>query len=227
MTSGSRMLLQYCDVGVTASWEKGPPGARASRPHKSWYSLTHLLDPDRTATAPWLCFGRAQAVPAGSVAGCRIAGKLSGNPRDSMRARRPRSRGVLSRWCAGGYPAGDFSESRRAPFGKLPFVREPCPRRAVRIKRECNNQKSTIPSRPWHPVAVNLNAFVALRRSSVESRGGAPALDRGSPVAGGFRRRDQTRTCGFPASGFQSRSCLRPRMALWLRRQASESIGFP
>ena len=95
MTSGSRMLLQYCDVGVTTSWEKGPPGARASRPHKSWYSLTHLLDPDRTATAPWLCFGRAQAVPAGSVAGCRIAGKLSGNPRDSMRAGRPRSRGVL------------------------------------------------------------------------------------------------------------------------------------
>ena len=166
MTSGSRMLLQYCDVGVTASWEKGPPGARASRPHKSWYSLTHLLDPDRTATAPWLCFGRAQAVPAGSVAGCRIAGKLSGNPRDSMRARRPRSRGVLSRWCAGGYPAGDFSESRRAPFAKLPFVREPCPRRAVRIKRECNNQKSIIPSRPWHPVAVHLNALVALRGPS-------------------------------------------------------------
>ena len=91
-TSGARMLLQYCDVGVTTSWEKGPPGARASRPHKSWYSLTHLLDPDRTATAPWLCFGRAQAVPAGSVAGCRIAGKLSGTQRDSMRAGRPRSR---------------------------------------------------------------------------------------------------------------------------------------
>ena len=101
--------------------------------------------------------------PPAEGAGCRIAGKLSGNPRDSMRARRPRSRGVLSRWCAGGYPAGDFSESRRAPFGKLPFVREPCPRRTVRIKPECNNQESTIPSRPWHPVAVNLNALVALR----------------------------------------------------------------
>ena len=148
------------------SWEEAHPGARASRPHKSWYSLTHLLDPNRTATAPWLCFGRAQAVPAGSVAGCRIAGKLSGNPRDSMRARRPRSRGVLSRWCAGGCLAGDFSESRRAPFAKLPFVREPCPRRAVRIKRECNNQKSTIPSRPWHPVAANLNPLVALRGPS-------------------------------------------------------------
>ena len=155
--SGSRVLLHYCDVGVTASWEKGPPGARASRPHKSWYSLTHLLDPDRTATAPWLCFGRAQAVPAGSVAGCRIAGKLSGNPRDSMRARRPRSRGVLSRWCAGGYPAGALWET--------PVCPRALPHRAVRIKPECDNQKSTIPLRPWYPVAANLNALVALRRS--------------------------------------------------------------
>ena len=24
MTSGARMLLQYCDVGVTTSWEKAP-----------------------------------------------------------------------------------------------------------------------------------------------------------------------------------------------------------
>ena len=51
MASGTRVLLQYCDLGITTSWEKAPPGARASRPHKSWYSLTHLLDPDRTAAA--------------------------------------------------------------------------------------------------------------------------------------------------------------------------------
>ena len=35
---------------------------------------------------------RSQAVPAGSVAGCPIAWKLSGRQRDSMRAGRPRSR---------------------------------------------------------------------------------------------------------------------------------------
>ena len=83
---------------------------------------------------------------------------------------------------------------------------------------------------------------VTLSGPSVESRGGAPALDRGSrccrrlsPLAGASisflaafpRPRSSNRTCGFPASGFQSRSCLRPRMALWLRPQASESIGFP
>ena len=39
-----------------------------------------------------ICFGRAHAVPAGRVAGCPIAEKLSGTQRDSMRAGRPRSR---------------------------------------------------------------------------------------------------------------------------------------
>ena len=33
--------------------------------------------------------------------------------------------GVSSRWRGGGYPAGDFSESRPVPFGKLPFACEP------------------------------------------------------------------------------------------------------
>jgi len=36
------------------------------------------------------------------------------------------------------------------------------PRPVVRIIREQNNRKSIVLSRPWHPVAVNLNALVAL-----------------------------------------------------------------
>ena len=40
------------------------------------------------------------------------------------------------------------------------------PRPTGRIIREQNNRKSIILSRPWYPVAVNLNALVALRRSS-------------------------------------------------------------
>ena len=166
MTSGARMLLHYCDGGVTTSWEKAPRErgrpARTNLGIASPISSTRIERQRRHGSAS---AGPRRFPPAGG-AGCGIAGKLSGNRRDSMRAGRPRSRGVLSRWCAGGYPAGDFSENRPAPFGKLPFVREPCPRRAVRIKPECNNQKSTIPSRPWYPVAVNLNALVALRRSS-------------------------------------------------------------
>ena len=53
--------------------------------------------------------------------------KLSGGQRDRMRAGRPRSQAMTSRRCGGGCLAGDFSESRRAPFGKLPFAREPGP----------------------------------------------------------------------------------------------------
>ena len=97
-TTGAKMLLHFCPVGVTLSWEEAPPGARASRPHKSSRSFSHLLHRNQPAAAPCLCFGRAHAVPAGRAVGCNIAGKLSGNRRDSMRAGRPRSRGVSSRW---------------------------------------------------------------------------------------------------------------------------------
>ena len=103
-----------------ASRERGRP-ARTKPGTASAISPTW----NQSAAAPCLCFGRAHAVPAGRAVGCNIAGKLSGNRRDSMRAGRPRSRGVSSRWGGGGYPAGDFSESRPAPFGNLPFAREP------------------------------------------------------------------------------------------------------
>ena len=92
-TTGAKMLLHFCPVGVTLSWEEAPPGARASRPHKSSRSFGHLLHRNQPAAAPCLCFGRAHAVPAGRAVGCNIAGKLSGNRRDSMRAGRPRSQG--------------------------------------------------------------------------------------------------------------------------------------
>ena len=69
-----------------------PPGSAGVPPAQHWQSLAHLLDPDRPAKTPGLCFSRAHAVPAGTVDGCAIAGKLSDNPRQRMRAGRPRSR---------------------------------------------------------------------------------------------------------------------------------------
>ncbi len=69
-----------------------PPGSAGVPPAQHWHSFTHLFHPARPAMAPGLCFSRARAVPAGRVAGCPIAGKLSGHPTQSMRARRPRSR---------------------------------------------------------------------------------------------------------------------------------------
>ena len=92
-TSGTKMLLQCCALGVTMSWDDGFLGARASRPHQAWHSLGHLPHLDQPATAPWLSFGLADAVPADRVAACSIALKLSGGQRDSMRAGRPRSQG--------------------------------------------------------------------------------------------------------------------------------------
>ena len=135
------MLLQFRALGVTMSWDEsllgarasrphddGFPGARASRPHQAWHSLGHLPHLHQPGTAPWLSFGLADAVPADRVAACSIALKLSGGQRDSMRAGRPRSQEMPSRRCGGGCLAGDFSESRRAPCGKLPFARESSPR---------------------------------------------------------------------------------------------------
>ncbi len=147
------MLLQSCALGVTMSWDDGPLGARASRPHQAWHGLGYLPHLDQPGTAPWLSFGLADGVPADRVAACSIALKLSGGQRDSMRAGRPRSRVIRdrvragrprsqampSRRCGGGCLAGNFSENPRAPFGKLPFAREPCPRPGGRIIRERNN----------------------------------------------------------------------------------------
>ena len=41
-TGGTKMLLRYCVLGVTMSWDECPLGARASRPHKARHSLGHL-----------------------------------------------------------------------------------------------------------------------------------------------------------------------------------------
>ena len=122
-TSGTKMLLQFCALGVTMSWDDGFLGARASRPHQAWHSLGHLPHLDQPGPAR-LSFGLADAVPADRVAACSIALKLSGGQRDRMRAGRPRSQAMPSRRCGGGCLAGDFSESRRVPFGKLPFARK-------------------------------------------------------------------------------------------------------
>ena len=90
----TKMLLQFCALAVTMSWDDGFLGARASRPHQAWHSLGCLPHLDQPGTAPWLSFGLAAAVAADRVAACSIALKLSGGQRDSMRAGRPRSQAI-------------------------------------------------------------------------------------------------------------------------------------
>ena len=88
------MDLLGCDDVMGGS----PSGSAGVPPAQLWHSFTPLLHPTRPATAPRFCFSRAQAVPAGGVAGRRIAGNLSGTLRECMRARRPRSRRVPLPW---------------------------------------------------------------------------------------------------------------------------------
>ena len=129
-TTGAKMLLHFCPVGVTLSWEEAHPGARASRPHKSSRSFGHLLHRNQPAAAPCLCFGRAHAVLAGRAVGCNIAGKLSGNRRDSMRAGRPRSRGCRPDGEVGGIRRATSLKAGLSPLGnsRLPASRAPAPR---------------------------------------------------------------------------------------------------
>ena len=72
------MLLQLYALGATIPWDEGPLGARASRPHKAWHRLGHLPHVDQPATAPWLSFGLADAVPDDRVGACSISLKFSG-----------------------------------------------------------------------------------------------------------------------------------------------------
>ena len=120
-------FCHFCPVGVTLSWEEAHPGARASRPHKSSRSFGHLLHRNQPAAAPCLCFGRAHAVPAGRAVGCNIAGKLSGNRRDSMRAGRPRSRGCRPDGEVGGIRRATSLKADLHPLGisRLPASRAP------------------------------------------------------------------------------------------------------
>ena len=121
------MLLHFCPVGVTLSWEEAHPGARASRPHKSSRSFGHLLHRNQPAAAPCLCFGRAHAVPAGRAVGCNIAGKLSGNRRDSMRAGRPRSRGCRPDGEVGGIRRATSLKAGLSPLGNSRLPASPAP----------------------------------------------------------------------------------------------------
>ena len=163
---------RWTSFAATASGDGAHPGARASRPHHYWHSLGHLLHLARPATAPGLCFGRVHAVAAGRVAGCHIAGKLSGAQRECMRAGRPRSRVGPSGWCGGGTirPA----TSPKADELPLASSRMPaCPPPAVSRKN------------PVHPVhrcewkicpCLPLNRFLNSGRRRLFQVSAAPAL---------------------------------------------------
>ena len=135
--------------GMMASWERGRP-ARTSlaqpRPSPPLGSTgtgaMALLRPGPLLFPPtgWLLQHRteAQRRPKGQDAGGTPRAPRAITPplRGSRRSRAARRR--LMRWGL----AGDFSESRPAPFGKLPFAREPGPCPGVRTIRKRSNEPS-------------------------------------------------------------------------------------
>ena len=125
-TSGTKMRLQFCALGVTMSWDGGFLGARASRPHKACHSLAHLPHLQQPGTAPGLSLCLADEVSADRVAACSIALKLSGGQRDRMRAGRPRSQGMPSRLMRWGVESGSPGISWAQAIGSpLPNPRSP------------------------------------------------------------------------------------------------------
>ena len=92
LRSGEWRVSGTGKLPMTELLRGSPPGNAGVPPAQHRQSLAHCLDPGQPARAPRLCFGRAHAVPTGRMDGCAIAGKPGGNPRERMRAGRPRSR---------------------------------------------------------------------------------------------------------------------------------------
>ena len=71
------MLPRFCPLGGTISWDEGPLGARASRPHNAEAQPRPSPPLGSTRNGPWLSFGLAVAVHADRVAACKVALTLS------------------------------------------------------------------------------------------------------------------------------------------------------
>ena len=110
----------------------GSPPGRRGRPARTNPPAASLPSPppESTGSGALPCFGRAHAVPAGRAVGCNIAGKLSGDRRDSMRAGRPRSRGCRPDGEVGGIRRATSLKAGLSPLGnsRLPASRAPAPR---------------------------------------------------------------------------------------------------
>ena len=120
-----------------ASWERGRP-ARTKPGTASAISPT-WINRERSHGSPsaWpMGFPPTGWLPAASH-GSSAAAKGTGCGRDARAPRQGRPGGAVVACLA-----GDFSESRRAPFGKLPFARQPCSCPGVRIIRKRSNEPS-------------------------------------------------------------------------------------
>ena len=213
------MLLHFCALGVTMSWDEGFLGARASRPHKAGHSLGHLPHLDQPGTAPWLSFGLAAAVPAHRVAACSIALKLSGGQRDSMRAGRPRSRVIRNRMRAGRPRSRVTSQKAHVhPLGisRLPVSPGPAlscgsfqeKRRSLMTNHEWTRINTNRPEDRWTSFNVKRHQNAA---PAVRSRPGAQLTGNGATYC----------SIALKLSG----GCQGTAPAFWMRRRSAAAPG--
>ena len=139
MSSGAQRLLQFCPLGVTTSWDEGPSGSAGVPPAPS------LPQPRPSPPTGSTGSGAMALLRPGRCGSRRQGGRLQHRreterqPKGQHAGGTPALAEVSSRWCGGGYPAGDFSESWPVPFGKLPFACEPGarpPRRGRSIQKD-------------------------------------------------------------------------------------------
>ena len=134
-TSGTNMLLsllsRWCDPVMGGS----PPGSAGVPPAQILPQLRPPPPPESTGS------GALPLLRPGPCGSRRQGGRLQHRreterqPKGQHAGGTPALPGVSSRRCGGGCLAVDFSECRRAPFGNLPFAREPGPRPGVEIIR--------------------------------------------------------------------------------------------
>ena len=102
-----------------------PPGSAGVPPAQILSQLRPSPPPESTGS------GALPLLRPGPCGSRRQGGRLQHRreterqPKGEHAGGTPALPGVSSRWRGGGYPAGDFSESRPVPFGKLPFACEP------------------------------------------------------------------------------------------------------
>ncbi len=119
--NASALLSRWCDPVMGGS----PPGSAGVPPAQILPQLQPSPPPESTGS------GALPLLRPGPCGSRRQGGRLQHRreterqPKGQHAGGTPALPGVSSRWRGGGYPAGDFSESRPVPFGRLPFACEP------------------------------------------------------------------------------------------------------
>ena len=151
--NASALLSRWCDPVMGGS----PPGSAGVPPAQILPQLQTSPPPESTGSG---AMALLRPGPSGSRWQCgRVQHRreTERQPKGQHAGETPALPGVsCHRWCAGGYPAGDFSESRPAPFAETPVcprVLPPPPTTGADHTRVKQSEiDHGLPGTSWHPV---------------------------------------------------------------------------